>query len=120
MSELRTQLINAARLSFNSGHWLLTARLCEALAELEMEAAIADVNPPDVAWNGRTVAVPLQERPGPRHPNEQEARCKECGRLAYVEMHALGINPGSPRLVPGLARHADPGVDVDHRVRIKA
>lgn len=156
MSELRTQLINAARLSFNSGHWLLTARLCETLAELEMEAAIADTTG-EAAWNarveradrmaerrpcpfcgtltgplpethqcvspragGRTIAVPLQERPGPRRLNEHEMRCKECGRLAYVEMHNVGIHPGEASTLPGLARHADPAVDMDHRVRIKA
>jgi hypothetical protein len=120
MSELRTQLINAARLSFNSGHWLLTARLCEALAELEMEAAIADVNPPDAAWNGRTVAIPLQPRTGARLRDEHEARCKECGRLAYVVMHNVGISPGDAATLPGLARHADPTADVDHRVRLRA
>lgn len=154
MSELRTQLINAARLSFNSGHWLLTARLCEALAELEMEAAIADTTG-EAAWNarveradrmaerrpcpfcgtltgplpethqcastragrGRTIPVPLM---GAKRADEQEFSCQDCGGPAYVIMIDVGIYPGHDSKLPGHARHADPELDVDHRVRIKA
>lgn len=122
MSELAKRLENSAVEALNTGKWLLCAALCRALAELEMETAIADVNG-DTAWNGRTVPIPLQTRTGQgrgRRQNETEAVCGACGTRVFVEMHNVGIRPGDQTAVPGMARHENPSLDVDHRVRLKA